>query len=80
MHDHYGMHPVVCHAIANGAVYITIISTNVNKDNSILMYHHLFIVQRYSARCFDLQEVIIRRTYKNSVLVLKLNFKVDPYY
>jgi hypothetical protein len=54
----------------NGAVYTTIISTNVNKNKSILMYHHPFIVQRISATCFDLQKVIIRSTYNNSVLVL----------
>jgi hypothetical protein len=61
--SHYGMHPVVCHAI-------TIISTNVNKNKLILMYRHQFVVQRCSTTCFDLQEVIARRSYKNSVLVV----------
>jgi hypothetical protein len=60
----YGMHPVVCLDIANGAVYTTV-STNVHKDKSILMYHRSFSVQRCSATCFDLHEVIIRITYKN---------------
>jgi hypothetical protein len=44
------------------------------------MYHYSFNVQRCSATCFDFQEVIIRRTYKNSVLVLELHFNIDPYY
>jgi hypothetical protein len=53
---------VVCRDITNGAVYIIIISTNVNNNRSVLMYHHSFIVQRFSGTCFDLQLVIIRRT------------------
>jgi hypothetical protein len=61
--------------IANGAVYTTIISTNVNEDKSILIYHHPFILQKCSATCFELQD-IIRRTYKNSVLVLQLYFNI----
>jgi hypothetical protein len=36
-----------CVYIRNGAVYTTVISTNVNKDKSILMYHHSFTVYRY---------------------------------
>jgi hypothetical protein len=63
-----------------GVVYTKIISTNVNKDKSILMYRHSFIMQRCSAICFDLQDVINRRTYKNSVLVLELYFNMDSYY
>jgi hypothetical protein len=70
----------VCHGITNGTVYTTILYTNVNKDKSILMYRHSFIVQRCSTTCFDLQELIIRRTYKKSVLVLELYFNMDPYY
>jgi hypothetical protein len=80
MRDHYGMHPVVYHDIANGAVYTTILYTNVNKDKSILMYQHSFILQRCSTTCFDLQEVVIRCTNKNSVLVLKLYLNMDPDY
>jgi hypothetical protein len=45
----YGMHPVVCRDIANGAVYTTIISTNVNKNKSTLMYRHSFNLLRCSA-------------------------------
>jgi hypothetical protein len=74
------MHPAVCHDITNGAVCTTVISTNVNKDKSILMYHLSFIVHRCSATCFDLQEVIIRRTYSNSILVLELYFNMDRFY
>jgi hypothetical protein len=69
------MHPVVCHDITNGAVYTTI-SMNVNKDRSILIHHHSLIVQRCSATCFDLQKIIIRRTYKNSAFVLELYSKI----
>jgi hypothetical protein len=43
------------------------------------MYHHSVIVQRRSATCFGLQEVINKRTYKNSVLVLELYFNMYPY-
>jgi hypothetical protein len=75
----HGMHPIVCQDNKNGADYLTIISVNVNKDKFILIYHHSFIVQSCSATCFDLQEVIIRCTYKNSVLVLELYFNMDPY-
>jgi hypothetical protein len=57
--------------IRNGAIYTAVISTIANKDNSVLMYHHSLIVQRCSATCFDLQEVILRSTYKNSVLFLE---------
>jgi mRNA-degrading endonuclease HigB of HigAB toxin-antitoxin module len=46
----------------------------------MLIYYHSFAVQRYSATCFDLQEVIIRNTYKNPLLVLKLYFDIDLYY
>jgi hypothetical protein len=53
----YGMHPVV----TNGTIYTTI-STNVNEDKTILIYHLSFTVQRSSATCFGLQEVIIRHT------------------
>jgi hypothetical protein len=76
----YGVQPVVCYDIKNGAISTTVICMSVNKDKFILVYHHLFIVQRCSATCFDLQEVIIRHTYKNSVLVLELYFNMDPYY
>jgi hypothetical protein len=76
----YGMHAVVCRDITNGAVYITIISTNVNKDKSMLIYRHAFTVKRCSATCFDFKEVITRRTYKNSVLVLELYFNIEPCY
>jgi hypothetical protein len=55
-------------------------SATVNKDKSILLHYYSFIVQRCSATCFDLQDIIIRRTYKNSVIVLELYFNVDPYY
>jgi hypothetical protein len=50
-----------------------------NKDKSILMYRHLFITQMCSATCFGLHEIIIRRTYKNPVLVFELYFNIDPY-
>jgi hypothetical protein len=64
---------LLCHDIANGAVYTTVMSTNVNKDKSILMYHHSFILQWSSATCFDLREVIIRRTGEEfSIVVLEL--------
>jgi hypothetical protein len=42
----YDMYPVVCHGITNGTVYTTLLYTNVNKDKSILMHYHLFIVPR----------------------------------
>jgi hypothetical protein len=58
----------------NRAVYTSIISTNKNK--SILTYQHSFIGQRCFATCFDLHKVIIRRIYKNSVLVLELCFLI----
>jgi transcription initiation factor IIE alpha subunit len=50
MDDLRGMHPVVCHHIANGAVYTTTIYMDVNKVKSILMYHHSLIVQSCSAK------------------------------
>jgi hypothetical protein len=40
--------------ITNGAVYTTIISTNVNRGKLIVMYRHPFIVQICSVTCFDL--------------------------
>jgi hypothetical protein len=58
----------------------TIISTNINKHTSVLIYHHPFILQRCSTTCFDFQEVVIRCTYKNSGLILELYFNMDPYY
>jgi hypothetical protein len=76
----YGMHPVVCQDIANRAVYTIKTSNNVNKENSILIYHHSFIMQRCSSTCFDLQEDIIRCNDKNSVLVFQLYFNMDTYY
>jgi hypothetical protein len=54
-YDVYGMRPVACHDTSNGAVYTTL-STNVNKDKSILMYHLSFNVQMCSATYFDLQD------------------------
>jgi hypothetical protein len=57
---------VSCSSV-NKAVCTTIISTN--KKKSILTYQHLFIRQRYIATCLDLRGVIIRRNYKNLVLV-----------
>jgi hypothetical protein len=54
------MHPVVRHDITNGAIYTAITSVNINKDKSVLMDLHSFIVQRCSATCFDLQEVVIK--------------------
>jgi hypothetical protein len=68
------MPPVVCRDISNRAVYTIIISTNVNKDKLVLTYHHSFIGQRCTATSCDLEVIIIRRTYKNSVLILVLNF------
>jgi hypothetical protein len=67
------MYSVVSHDMTNWAVYIAIIFTNVKKDKSVLMHHHSYIVQRCSAECSDLQEVIITHTCKTSVLVLELN-------
>jgi hypothetical protein len=40
------------------------------------MYHFSFIVKRCTAICFDLQEVIIRRIWKNSVLVLECSILI----
>jgi hypothetical protein len=57
-----------------------IVPANVNKDKSILMYHHSFIVQRDSTTYLDFQEFIFRRTYKNSVLILEFYFNIDPNY
>jgi hypothetical protein len=71
------MYPVVCHDITNRTVYTKIIYTNVNKDKSMLMYHHSFVVLRCSATCFDLQEFIIRSTY-NSIQELELIFVRTP--
>jgi hypothetical protein len=42
------MHPVVCYDITYVAVYVTIVSTNVTRDKSILMYQHSF----YCAKMF----------------------------
>jgi hypothetical protein len=44
------------------------------------MYEDSFAVQWCSATCFDLQEVISQRTYKNSVLVLELYFNMEPHF
>jgi hypothetical protein len=44
------------------------------------MYCHSSTVEKISATCLDHQEVIIRRTYKNSVLALQLYFNMNPYY
>jgi hypothetical protein len=63
----------------NGAIYTTVISTNQNK--STLTCQHSFIGKRCFAACFDLNEVIISRHYKNSILVLELCFvNMDQYY
>jgi hypothetical protein len=60
------------------AVYTTIIS--INKNKSILTYRHSITGQRYFVTYFDLHEVIIKRIYKISILVLGLFFNIDLYY
>jgi hypothetical protein len=52
----------------------------VNKDKSIIMLSPFVYCAKVFATCFDLQEVIIRCTCKNSVLLLELYFNMDPYY
>jgi hypothetical protein len=50
------------------------------QNKSILIYHLSFTVQRCSATCFDIQEFIIRRIYKNSILILELYFNMDLHF
>jgi hypothetical protein len=44
------------------------------KTKSILIYQHLFYGERCFPTYFDLHDVIIRRIFKNSMLVLELCF------
>jgi hypothetical protein len=61
----------------NRAIYTTIIYTN--KSKSILMCHPLFIGEGCFATCFDLHEMI-RRNFKNTVLVLVLCHIIAIYF